>query len=51
MEIAEYLRSRLPGGELEIIDAQGHVPQLTAPEAVRDALLRHLTWGNVTAIA
>lgn len=51
LEVAEYLRSRRPGSVLEIIDANGHVPQVTAPDAVRDALLRHLAWSDIPAVA
>lgn len=38
MEVAEYLRDHIPGSRLIVIDAIGHLPQLTAPALLVDAL-------------
>lgn len=42
MSVATYLHEHLPGSVMEVIDAEGHVPQLTAPDALLAALRRHL---------
>jgi len=42
MEAALALQQCLKGSVLEIIDTTGHLPHLSAPEAVADALRRHL---------
>lgn len=38
IEVAAYLRDHIPDSRLEVIDAVGHLPQLTAPELLVDAL-------------
>ncbi|WP_395456843.1 alpha/beta fold hydrolase [Azospirillum melinis] len=43
-EAAEYLRDHLSGSVLEILDAAGHLPHLSAPGTVIAALDRHLSW-------
>jgi sigma-B regulation protein RsbQ len=43
MAVAEYLRARLPGSALEAIDAEGHLPHMTAPREIVRVLERHLT--------
>jgi sigma-B regulation protein RsbQ len=42
MEAALSLQQCLKNSTLEIIDTIGHLPHLSAPEAVADALRRHL---------
>jgi len=42
-EAAEYLRDHLAGSVLEILDASGHLPHLSAPGTVVAALGRHLS--------
>lgn len=42
-EAAEYLRDHLAGSVLEVLDASGHLPHMSAPGTVIDALNRHLT--------
>jgi pimeloyl-ACP methyl ester carboxylesterase len=41
-EAALYLRDHLPQSDLEYIETTGHLPHLSAPEAVETALQRHL---------
>lgn len=45
LEAARFLHGRLPDSALELLDAEGHLPHLTAPDLVADALLRHLGEG------
>lgn len=42
LEAAEFLRDHIPGAVLDVIPAEGHLPHLTAPEEIVDALRRHL---------
>ncbi|MBK1842685.1 alpha/beta hydrolase [Azospirillum sp. YIM B02556] len=42
-EAAEYLHDRLAGSVLEILDASGHLPHMSAPDTVIAALGRHLS--------
>lgn len=42
-EAAEYLRDHLSGSVLEILDASGHLPHMSAPGTVIAALNRHLS--------
>jgi sigma-B regulation protein RsbQ len=42
IEAARCLQACLKGSVLEIIQTKGHLPHLSAPEAVADALRRHL---------
>ena len=42
IEAARYLQSCLKGSLLEIVPAKGHLPHLSAPEAVTAAFRRHL---------
>lgn len=42
-EAAEFLRDHLADSVLEILDASGHLPHLSAPETVIAALARHLS--------
>lgn len=37
-ETADYLHAQIPGSRLAIIDAIGHLPHLTAPEALVDGI-------------
>lgn len=41
-DAAEYLRDHLTGSVLEVLDASGHLPHMSAPGTVIDALNRHL---------
>jgi sigma-B regulation protein RsbQ len=41
-EVGEYVRSRLPQGELMLLDATGHCPNLSAPGETVAALQRFL---------
>ncbi len=41
-EAAEYLRDHLAGSVFEVLDASGHLPHISAPGTVIDALNRHL---------
>lgn len=45
LEAARCLHAHLPDSELEILEADGHLPHLTAPALVSDALRRHLDGG------
>jgi sigma-B regulation protein RsbQ len=38
--VGEYVRDRLPRGEMVVIDATGHCPNLSAPEKVIEAIRR-----------
>lgn len=40
--VAEYMHRHLPASTLEVIEATGHLPHLSAPSVVGDALRRHL---------
>jgi sigma-B regulation protein RsbQ len=42
MDAARTLQRSLPGSVLEIIPTSGHLPHLSAPDAVADAFRRHL---------
>ena len=42
MAVAEYLQRSIRGSRLEVIDAQGHLPHISAPEAVIAAIRRFL---------
>jgi pimeloyl-ACP methyl ester carboxylesterase len=42
LEAAQYLHACLKGSVLEIINAKGHLPHLSAPEEIADAFRRHL---------
>lgn len=42
-EAAEFLRDHLTDSVLEILDASGHLPHLSAPDTVIAALARHLS--------
>jgi sigma-B regulation protein RsbQ len=37
-EVGAYVHSRIPGSRLATLDATGHCPQLSAPEATADAI-------------
>jgi len=41
-EVGEYLARHIPGAELEVIDAHGHLPHMSAPDAVNAALRAYL---------
>jgi sigma-B regulation protein RsbQ len=41
-EAAEYLRDHLRNSAMEVLDAAGHLPHLTAPDEVIRSLKRHL---------
>lgn len=43
VEVAQWLHSHLPGSVLEILELEGHLPHLTQPAVVADAVLRHLS--------
>lgn len=38
LEVAQYLHTHIDGSELRVIDAEGHLPHITAPTAVLDAM-------------
>ncbi|MER6163814.1 alpha/beta fold hydrolase [Streptomyces violaceorubidus] len=40
--VGSFVRSRIPGARLVTLDATGHCPQLSAPEATADAVLDFL---------
>ena len=42
VEIGQYLAARWPQARLEVIDAAGHLPQMTDPEILIKALERAL---------
>ncbi len=42
VEIGQYLAARWPQARLEVIDAAGHLPQMTDPEILIEALERAL---------
>ncbi|WP_437312454.1 alpha/beta fold hydrolase [Sorangium sp. So ce385] len=41
--VGRYLAGRIPGARLAVIDAYGHLPHLSAPAAVNEALRRFLS--------
>lgn len=43
IDAAEFLRDHLADSVLEILDASGHLPHLSAPDTVIAALARHLS--------
>lgn len=42
LSVAEFLHSRLEGSVLEVLDVEGHFPQISAPAVVAEALRRKL---------
>lgn len=42
LSVAEYMATRLPDARLEILDVEGHLPHLVAPDLVIAPLLQHL---------
>ncbi len=38
LEVAEYLHSQIPGSRLRVIEAKGHLPHITTPAAVLEAM-------------
>jgi len=42
MAVAEYLTATIPDASLMVIDAEGHMPQLSAPDILHDAIRRAL---------
>jgi sigma-B regulation protein RsbQ len=36
--VGEYVRDRIPGASYALLDAVGHCPHLSAPEATVDAM-------------
>lgn len=42
-QVAHYMAAHLPHARIEWIDAQGHLPHLSAPEEVTAVLTRHLS--------
>jgi sigma-B regulation protein RsbQ len=42
-EVSHYMAQRIPHATLATIDARGHLPHLSAPEAVTGALEAYLT--------
>lgn len=40
---AQFMRDHIPASHLEIVDATGHMPHMTAVDLVRDVLRRHLS--------
>ncbi len=51
IEAAQYLNQQISGSVLEIVDATGHMPHMTAIPAVADALRRHLHLADLAAVA
>ena len=47
--VGEYVRDHIPGARYALIDARGHCPNLSAPEATTAALRNFLTELNVPA--
>ena len=43
MEVARWLHARLPGSTSETLELAGHMPHLTQPLVVLDAVMRHLS--------
>lgn len=42
LSVAEYMTARIAGSSMEVIGAEGHIPQLSAPEILGDAISRAL---------
>ncbi len=38
MEVARYLHAHIAGSQLQVIEAEGHLPHVTAPAAVLGAM-------------
>jgi sigma-B regulation protein RsbQ len=43
LEVGQYLAAHIPHATLQVIDARGHLPHLSAPEAVTDAIRAFIT--------
>lgn len=41
LAVGRYMVDRLPAGELEVLDIDGHLPHLSAPDLTADAIRRH----------
>ncbi len=46
VEVGEYVRDRVPGSELVLLDATGHCPNLSAPEATTAAIRAFVSPGE-----
>ncbi|PIF26655.1 sigma-B regulation protein RsbQ [Acidovorax sp. 56] len=42
VDVAQWLHAQIPGSVLEILELEGHLPHLTQPAVVANAVLRHL---------
>ncbi|NTV72208.1 MAG: alpha/beta hydrolase [Azonexaceae bacterium] len=42
LAVAEYLHARIPNSQLNVIDAAGHLPHITAPDILSDAIRRFI---------
>ncbi len=42
VEVGHWLADTISGATLDIIDAEGHLPHITAPDQLRETLARHL---------
>ena len=43
LEVARWLHAHLPGSTSETLELEGHMPHLTQPVVVLDALMRQLS--------
>lgn len=43
LEVARYMHARIPGSQLEILDTEGHLPHVSAPDLVTAAIRRFLS--------
>ena len=46
LDVAQWLHAQLPGSTSEVLELEGHMPHLTQPDVVRDALMRLLAPGR-----
>ncbi len=42
VDVAQWLHAHVPGSTSEILELEGHMPHLTQPDVVREALMRRL---------
>jgi sigma-B regulation protein RsbQ len=49
LDVAHWLHQRIAGSTLDVIDAEGHVPHMTAPDEIIGIFERHLSPSTIAA--